>query len=137
MNALREREAYWRTEVNKAAAAVDRWYSDNLRWSWGDTADNVAITAQGFLQKALKNLDRVVDFRSVEQLDATVRPLVEGVYKLIESKAPSWSEPFRETARDVKEGAKEAARTVATYGSLGAGAALVAVGVVWYLSRRV
>lgn len=135
--ALMERATYWRGQVKDAAVAVDRWYSDNLAWSWGDSADQSARWAQDFLQRALKALDRVTDFRSVAQLDATVRPLVEGAYLQIKSPAPSWKEPFRETFEDVKAEAKEAARTVATYGSAGAGAALVVVGVLWYLSRRV
>lgn len=131
-----ERRAYWRREVDRAANAVGQWSIANSGfWNYEDTAGLVIRQAERELQAALKLIEaRGTDGALAEE---SIRARIAGAYAQIKEKAPSWLDPIRETLSDVKTGAEETLKTASTYGSFGAGAAIVVLGVLWYLSRKV
>lgn len=124
---LGSRAQYWRDELREARRAIAAWA---LRQ--GLLADTQAVmrtvkTATSIADRAASTIERWMDFRDVSHFDRTVQPLIEGVYLQLNEEAPNWSEPFRETARDVVETGATAVRTATTWGAGGAGVAIVAI----------
>lgn len=131
-----ERRAYWRREVNIAAKAVGNWSLINTGfWEYEDSAGLVVRQAERELQAALKLIEaRDTDGAIAEE---AIRARLAGAYAQIREEAPSWLDPIRETLSDMKTGAKETLKSASTYGAFGAGAAIVVLGVLWFLSRKV
>lgn len=130
-----ERRLYWRAEIDKAAGVVDRWYSENQSlWTYEDSAGLAARNAEKFLQCAMELLKRADLDADVG--DASMREYIAGAYLQVKTPAPSWKEPLRKTADDLKTLAKDTAKDVATYGSAGAGFAVVIIAALWWFSRK-
>lgn len=134
MSELRARAAYWRTEVERAAGAVDAWYREHAPLAWGDSAGLAARNAEGLMRRALRLLETPETAGTVARLDSLVRPLVEGMYLQVNTPPPRWTEPFVDTWRETKTAVVDTVKTASTWGAGGAALGLVLVGAAYLVA---
>lgn len=121
-----------RAAIEAAAATVDRWWKDAGWFAYAEDVDARVAIAQDFMRRAL----RALDMPQGDKRDAVVKALVDGMLAQVNSPPLRWTDPVRETVETVRETATEVVETAATWGSFGAGAALVLVGIAWLLMKR-
>lgn len=129
--ALYQRSQYWKGELAKATIAFNRWYNDNTM-TWGDGLSIISANVKTFRDKAEKAIQNPTQFPTIDRLDAVVSAYIEGIYLQINERLPKWTDPFRETYKDVKNVVKE----TATFGVAGASFGLVAVAAVYLLLMK-
>lgn len=130
------RAYYWADALKSATTAANAWHRENVLLSWGDSVSIAMKNVEGLANKARAAIQNPQRFPTVEAFDATVRAYVEGVYAQIKTPAPKWTDPIWETKDDLIDGAKEVAQEVGKPIAFGAGAALVLLGALYLLSRK-
>jgi hypothetical protein len=130
---LTEAQRYWEKELVKATDAYERWREENYAGNWGSGFSIVSKNVEKIVSEALKALQGApTRFAEPARFSAYMKAQLEGIYSLIDEKAPNILDPFKETFEDVKETAASVAKPAA----FGAGMALVLLGAAYLLWKR-
>lgn len=130
------RAYYWADALKSATTAANAWHNENVLLGWGDSVSLVMEQVERYVALARRSIQNPQSFKDVRDFDAQMRTYVESIYAQIKTPAPKWTDPVWETLNDLRDGAKEVAQEVGKPIAFGAGAALVLVGALYLLSRK-
>lgn len=126
----------WPAIIAETARMVDAWWRAQPFYVVSEDADRRVDIATDFLRRARAAYDNRGIGYPVEHTDAVVGAYVNGARAQVDGPALTWADPLKQTARDVAEPLSDAAKTAGTWGAFGVGSALVLLGALYILTRR-